>query len=204
MTDQPSFFNHILQSYDRFMLLRIFVDSDDKKLIQKYKETTNNHNIKVLNALNMIESSQTHIDAGFDLFVPCDIVSNSESKEEIRDNKYKVDHKVVCSALMMTDSGRQFNTGYYLYPRSSITKTNLRLANSVGIIDSGYRGHLIGVFDYINDIDSSSSTKIITAYDRVLQVCAPGLVPILVEMVENIDSLGATDRGNNGFGSSGR
>ena len=203
MSDQPSFFKQILQSYDRFMLLRIFVDSDDEKLIEKYNETINNHNIKVLNALNMIESSQRHIDAGFDLFVPRDIVSNSESKEEIHDNKYKVDHQVVCSALIITDTGKQFNTGYYLYPRSSITKTNLRLANSVGIIDSGYRGHLIGVFDYINDIDSSSSTRIMRAYDRVLQVCAPGLVPILVELIENIDSLGVTFRGNNGFGSSG-
>ena len=34
------------------------------------------------------------------------------------------------------------NIGYYLYPRSSISKTPLILANSVGIIDSGYRGNI--------------------------------------------------------------
>jgi dUTP pyrophosphatase len=196
------------------MLLRIFVDSSDDQLIQKYKESSIKHNNKVLNAMNMIESSQRHIDAGFDLFVPCDIYTNAdayaETKEDIIEQpqyQYKVNHRVVCSASMITSGGKQFNTGYYLYPRSSISKTNIRLANSVGIIDSGYRGHLIGVFDNHNSSSMSSSTsnssRIISAYDRVLQICAPGLVPILVELVENVGSLGVTDRGNNGFGSSG-
>ena len=41
-----------------------------------------------------------------------------------------------------------YYVSYYLYPRSSVsTKTPLRLANSVGIIDSGYRGNIKAVFD---------------------------------------------------------
>ena len=36
---------------------------------------------------------------------------------------------------------------YILVPRSSITKTPLRMANSVGIIDQGFRGHLIAKVD---------------------------------------------------------
>ena len=199
----PGFFENILKSYDRFMLLRIFVDSDDEKLVQKYKESSTRHNNNVLNALNMIDPSQSHIDAGFDLFVPHDIdSSNYESKTDIVVEQYKVDHRVVCSAATITSGGKYINTGYYLYPRSSISKTNIRLANSVGIIDSGYRGHLIGVFDH-TVTNSSSSRRIISAYDRVLQICSPGLIPILVELVGNIDSLGITDRGNKGFGSSG-
>ena len=50
----------------------------------------------------------------------------------------------------MISNSKTFNTGYYMYPRSSLSKTKLRLANSVGIIDSGYRGNLIGMFDLIN------------------------------------------------------
>ena len=36
-----------------------------------------------------------------------------------------------------------------LFPRSSVSKTNLRLCNSVGVIDSGYRGEIIFKFDRI-------------------------------------------------------
>ena len=34
-------------------------------------------------------------------------------------------------------------SGYYLYPCSSIVKTPFKVANTVGIIDSGYRGEVI-------------------------------------------------------------
>jgi dUTPase len=204
MSLQPSFFKNVLQTYDRFMLLRIFIDSDDEKLIQKYKESSTAHNNKVLDAMNMIDNSNTHIDAGFDIFAPCDAYY---SKEDSNRRQYKIDHRIICSAVMFTSDGKHFNTGYYLYPRSSISKTNLRLANSVGIIDSGYRGHLIGVFDHhdmVADYNApSSSRQVISAHDRLLQICAPGLVPVLVELEDNIDSLGTTDRGNKGFGSSG-
>lgn len=202
--DKDSFFKYITATYDRFMLLKVFVDSEDEKLVQKYKTSSDNHNKKILDSLNNTDSSQSNIDAGFDLFVPCDVDSNVESKHEII-NQCKIDHKVSCSAVMFTGSGKQFNTGYYLYPRSSITKTNIRLANSVGIIDSGYRGHLIGVFDHHNktNSDTSDCKRIVNAYDRVLQVCAPGLVPIFVELVDNASRLGVTERGNKGFGSSG-
>ena len=50
----------------------------------------------------------------------------------------------------MTFNGKP--TAYYLYPRSSMgSKTPLRLSNSVGIIDAGYRGNIIGVVDNISD-----------------------------------------------------
>ena len=41
---------------------------------------------------------------------------------------------------------------YFLMPRSSISKTPLRLANSVGLIDSGYRGEIMAAVDNIKDI----------------------------------------------------
>jgi dUTP pyrophosphatase len=96
-----------------------------------------------------------------------------------------------------------------MYPRSSLSKTQLRLANSTGIIDSGYRGHLMGMFDVVNvppdQSDDREADYFGTKFDRYLQICAPGLVPILVEIVNNKQELGEeTARGNGGFGSTGR
>jgi dUTP pyrophosphatase len=59
------------------------------------------------------------------------------------------------------------NKGYFvkLYPRSSISKTDYSLANSVGIIDNGYKGEIIVALRYhgdkkLNDRKLKNSTKI--------------------------------------------
>jgi dUTPase len=101
--------------------------------------------------------------------------------------------------------------GFYLYPRSSITKTRMRLANSVGIIDAGYRGDLIAAVDTIGLFGSTDIWHVwketlspIKKYDRYFQVCAPDLSPFLVHIVPTEADLGApTTRGAGGFGSTG-
>ena len=101
--------------------------------------------------------------------------------------------------------------GFYLYPRSSISKTRMRLANSVGIIDAGYRGDLIAAVDSIGVFGSTDIWQIwkdtlspIKKYDRYFQVCAPDLSPFLVHIVETEQELGnPTTRGSGGFGSTG-
>jgi dUTPase len=101
--------------------------------------------------------------------------------------------------------------GFYLYPRSSISKTRMRLANSVGIIDAGYRGDLIAAVDTIGLFGSTDIWHIwketlspIKKYDRYFQVCAPDLSPFLVHIVETEGDLSPpTDRGDGGFGSTG-
>ena len=96
------------------------------------------------------------------------------------------------------------NTGYYMYPRSSISKTPLRLANSVGIIDSGYRGHLMGMFDCL-PLAQAGESYTIQPFDRLLQICSPDLGPIYVLLVDFENELGGnTERGIGGFGSTGR
>ena len=91
--------------------------------------------------------------------------------------------------------------GYYLYPRSSTgSKTPLRMANSVGIIDSGYRGNLQVYLDNISQEDFT-----ITQGERYVQICPPNLdYPIYVVVVDKIEDLGLTNRGSNGFGSTGK
>jgi dUTP pyrophosphatase len=101
--------------------------------------------------------------------------------------------------------------GFYLYPRSSISKTRMRLANSVGIIDAGYRGDIIAAVDTIGLFGSNDIWHVwketlspIQKYDRYFQLCAPDLSPFLVHIVDTEAELGApTTRGTGGFGSTG-
>jgi len=205
--------NNLLTKYDKVMFLKLFVDSDDNNLKNMYLSAASNHN-------NKLESNQVHIDAGFDLFSPGNEVGTDEESIYGDDIRFfgpgwpgrsavnKLDLKVCCSARMFTDSGKNFNTGYYMYPRSSLSKTQLRLANSTGIIDAGYRGHLMGMFDVVNiksERDYEEADYYGRRYDRYLQICAPGLLPIIVEVVDRKEELGEeTTRGDGGFGSTGR
>lgn len=212
----------LLNIYEKVMVLKMFIDTNDDNFKYTYIEAVNNHNNKLIQC-------QQYIDAGFDLFAP-----GNEGNElttygtnlrffgpgwDDRSPVNKLDHKICCSARMITDTGKSFNTGYYMHPRSSLSKTRLRLANSTGIIDAGYRGHLIGMFDVVN-IEESVDNHMIQdnihynnneadywgkKYDRYVQICAPNLCPIVVEIVESLDELGSeTERGSRGFGSSGR
>ena len=176
--------DELLNIYGKYMYLKIFIDSNDDDLKKKYIDSVNERRSKMLNNLN-------HIDAGFDLFCP-------ETKRFTSCGVNKLDYQIICSAKLM-DTNSSSNTGFYMYPRSSISKTNIRLANNVGIIDAGYRGHLMGMFDVIY-VDEMNVNK----FDRHLQICAPGLIPIIVEIVDSREELGEeTARGDGGFGSTG-
>jgi dUTP pyrophosphatase len=97
-------------------------------------------------------------------------------------------------------------SGYYLYPRSSIVKTPFRLSNSVGIIDSGYRGELMAVVDNINAVNVDMKDCIsqhLPPMSRMFQICSPTLEPFMVQIVSGEEKLGLTERGSGGFGSTG-
>ena len=87
------------------------------------------------------------------------------------------------------------NVSYYLHCRSSISKTPLRLANSVGIIDAGYRGNIMAIVDNMSEEEYK-----IPSGTRLFQICAPNLEPISMQVV---NSLSETSRGTGGFGSTG-
>ena len=190
---------------DKIMYLNIFVDSDDEKLKELYVESAKKHNEKILNDPHFY-------DAGFDLFLP----KNSDNKGTrffSTDWEHmpvppvnKVDFKVKCCAKIYSDSYSYFSP-FYTYARSSISKTPLRLANNQGIIDAGYRGNLIGMFDciYKSDSDDADFDWYMAEYSRILQICAPELVPIYINIVDKLDELGpSTSRGEGGFGSTGK
>jgi dUTP pyrophosphatase len=172
---------------DRVMVLKMFINTNDNVLTSMYQNSAAAHNAK------MITSSFP--DAGFDLFAP-----NGEFCEGGCVNK--INFLVRTSAQMVCENGKVFNTGFQMCPRSSLSGTPLRLANSIGIIDSGYRGDLIGKFDCKCDLDNDYEVK---QYDKLLQIVAPSMVPIYVTIVNSESELGVeTERGAGGFGSTGR
>jgi len=85
---------------------------------------------------------------------------------------------------------------YYLMPRSSISKTPLRMSNSIGLIDGGYRGEIMASCDNIKNFDYK-----ITKGQRLFQLVSLDASPISYEISE---SLSDTSRGDGGFGSTGK
>ena len=142
----------------------------------------NDENIK---QMYLNHSSYHDGDAGLDLFCPEDIIIPAKSLG-------KVNFGISCEAV---SNDKMDGLSFYLYPRSSIIKTPLRLANSVGIIDKGYRGNLKGCFDNIGEED-----YLIEKGTRLVQICAPNLETISFELT---DSLSETSRGSGGYGSTG-
>ena len=181
---------------NKFMLLKIFVA--DPVLKEKYIEAIVAHNLKM--------RTDPFMDAGFDILCPS---KGFNCLSNIGPNK--IDFQVKCSGqLVKTDCHGQGSsskyTGYYMYPRSSLSKTRLRLANSVGIIDSGYRGNLIGMFDCFSagkgSLCETEYDYVVKPLEKLVQICAPDLRPIFVELVETEEELSsATLRGEGGCGS---
>lgn len=94
----------------------------------------------------------------------------------------------------------EFNSGYYLFPRSSIYKTPFRLANSVGIIDKNYRGEIKAAIDAKFDLET---VLILKKGTRICQLCHPSLQPVNITLVKDFDPYLDTNRGTDGFGSTG-
>ena len=161
----------IVNSFNDVMVLKLYINTNNDVLRNLYYQTVNQHNTNVLNMCN-VPSDGRHVNSGFDLYTPYNPTITSN-------NVNCIDFQVKCSAILYTQTGCR-NTGYYLYPRSSLSKTNLRLANSVGIIDSGYRGNIMGMFDYIGDHVNAIQVH---GYERIVQLCSPTLGPIFIDIL---------------------
>ena len=97
-----------------------------------------------------------------------------------------------------------------VFPRSSIRKTGLQLSNSVGVIDSGYRGELQATFNKlfggeamydemkVKEIQPNDFYKV---GDRIAQIM---IIPHPPIEFEEANELSDTERGEGGFGSTGK
>lgn len=93
-----------------------------------------------------------------------------------------------------------------LFPRSSISKTELTLANSVGVVDSGYRGEVKLRFKKVEHqsgyrIDVSNHGAEYHISDKIGQLI---IMPYPKVVFEVVDNLSETARGAGGFGSTGK
>jgi dUTP pyrophosphatase len=83
-----------------------------------------------------------------------------------------------------------------VFPRSSIRKTGLQLSNSVGVIDSGYRGELQATFNKVFGGDNFYKVG-----DRIAQII---IIPYPQIEFEEVEELSDSERGEGGFGSTGK
>ena len=84
-----------------------------------------------------------------------------------------------------------------LFLRSSISKTPLRMANSVGVIDSGFTGEIQVPLYNTSEVEIVDVDK----YERIAQLVIVPIGDVSLEIVEELED---TDRGTGGFGSTGR
>ena len=163
------------------LLLKIFVPLEQTTLREFYRIRIEQHNS------NMYE---LFADSGFDLGLPRDYIFSKTVGNKVPLN--------VHASMWQTDTN--LPQAYYLYPRSSISKTPMRLSNSVGIIDKGYRGPITAMVDIV---DSTVQNYSVSVLERYFQICHPSLNFFKVIMVNSKEELGITERNEGGFGSTG-
>lgn len=134
--------------------------------------------IKKLHSNAVIPSYAKHGDAGMDL------TAVEKTYDEYGNAVYKI--------------GLAFEIplGYVglLFPRSSNSKQDLILSNSVGVIDSGYRGEVMVKFKRVG-------TQEYWEGERVAQLV---IMKLPYVEIEEVDDLTESDRGEGGFGSTGK
>jgi len=185
--------------------MNLWCQDDDLK--QMYKDHIVKHNDKLQNF---------HADSGFDLLNP----ESRQFQPGSLSNKFGLGVKVslMQHAADYVRDPQNDTSGlqpvlrvqplpYQLLPRSSTgAKTNLRLSNSVGVIDSGYRGELCALVDCFGDVHHSTHSPDqvrLEKGNRNFQLVAYNGYPIHVNLVEDESDLGGSERGEGGFGSTG-
>ena len=167
-------------------VLYIAINKNNDELVEKYKTLSEKHN-------NHIQTDP-YPNAGVDLFFPEETLFSTLESSFVSMN-------IQCEMRIYNKDTHCWNpTSYYLYPRSSMSKTPLMLANQTGIIDSGYRGNIIGAF---RNLSCGPLTFIVEKHTRLLQICAHDLRPILIEIVDS-SFFETTSRSDGGFGSTGK
>jgi dUTP pyrophosphatase len=148
-------------------------------------ENTNQYsidvNIKKLNDSAVIPTYAKDGDAGMDL-VATEILSNT-----------------TFDVTYGTGIALEVPKGFVglVFPRSSVRKYDLTLSNSVGVIDSGYRGELQVTFKKTNGLDSLKYN----VGDRIAQIT---ILPYPKINFKKVDNLSDSERGEGGFGSTGK
>ena len=175
--------------------------------------------LQILNNDSKIDLPARNGDAGYDVYASSDPVIKGEVHHDIfYKSIYHIEYNTNLNVQPESTDGK-FNFYLLLYPRSSIIKTNLVLANSVGVIDSGYSGDIKVCFKYIaqpedmrivtgETIEGDPASGILTSInpqriyhkgDKIAQLIPQNHLEKL--SIERVDNLLETERSSGGFGS---
>ena len=135
----------------------------------------------------IVEGFRTNENAGVDLFT-------AETRSGPVGETYLLD---LGTKAMMTSDDTGMTVHYWLAPRSSIFKSGHIMANSMGVIDSSYRGPLKAPVVAVKE--DAVGFK---AGERHFQILAPDMG--YIREIRKLDFLPETTRGSGGFGSTGR
>lgn len=115
---------------------------------------------------------------------------------DITATAYKVNEKG--QYVYTSDLALEIPDGYVglLFPRSSICKKDLEMTNSVGVIDSNYRGPIKSVFN-----PTCEDPEIYELGERFAQLI---IIPYPKIEFEEVEELSETNRGTGGYGSTGK
>lgn len=163
-------------------VLYLYVNQENKYLVTLYEQAIKSHNEHVLN--------DPFPNSGFDLYIPASdtVPYKSDMNGTLVDLQIKGE---------MKDNNKSY--AYYLYPRSSLSKTPLMLSHSAGIIDSGYRGFMKASLRNLSQNDYK-----IEQGTRLVQIIHPTMDAFTVQLVSDESQLSSTSRGTGGFGSTGK
>lgn len=136
---------------------------------------------------NLYKSQQRHFgDSGIDIYFPETVPVLKGARGQLIDLGISVE-------AITNDKP----TSFFMIPRSSIYKTPLRLANSIGLVDAMYRGNLKAAVDNVMDTD-----YLIEKGTRLFQIVNPNLSGGIMT-VNIVKEHAPTSRGTGGFGSTG-
>lgn len=148
--------------------------------------------VKMLNDNAVLPAKTYHKDFCYDVV--------ATSCEEIAPNVYKygtgLSFEIVRSREFLLDEGAREQLSIDFRPRSSVWKTGMVLSNCVGTIDEGYRGEMCAVFYHV-----MTNMPKYEVGDRIGQIKL-GVTEFIQFIV--VDELDASERGANGYGSTGK
>jgi dUTP pyrophosphatase len=163
--------------------MRLFIAPVDKTFWKLYSDAADLYNATLYESRN----------SGFDLFC------NGEDIDETYSSTASLISQG-CRALAVATNGSP--RAYWLSPRSSISKTPWRLANSLGLMDATYRG-VVKAAIFSCDPGNMTPNRITLHGQRLVQLAQPDLMPWdYVSVVETLPGP-ETLRGEGGFGSTG-
>lgn len=139
------------------------------------------------------ESSRSDDNAGYDLY--CRSLTTVQNPAVSLGKGTLIPLGLKARLVKVMENGTECDCHYWLVSRSSIFKTPLMMANSVGVIDKTYRGELMA------PVRSNSGEYSVNKGERLFQIVAPDMGWIRQVLI--VDSLSETSRGEGGFGSTG-